>query len=210
MSLKHHYLNDKSYIVEVVDEITSRAQNCQKHEKALTVGCSVGRVPMELGKIFNQSIGIDCTTRYFQMSSRLKETGFLKFKDIDINLKNLNIQEENVSLVQMNPENPDERKINMCDLIFIDGYSIKKNSICEVIKNVMKLAGKNCTIVILNVTGFNQIGTEEAKKLMMKCVGGNVEAGEEKRLKISEGDQTFLPYHEDQMEFRLGFYTLEK
>jgi hypothetical protein len=37
------------------------------------------------------------------MSTRLKEKGFLKFKDIDIDLKNLSIEDQNVSLLQMNP-----------------------------------------------------------------------------------------------------------
>ena len=71
------------------------------------MGCSVGRISLELGKVFEESVGIDYTTRYFQMSTRLRETGFLKFKDIDINLKEMGIQSENVQLLQMNPENPD-------------------------------------------------------------------------------------------------------
>ena len=71
------------------------------------MGCSVGRISLELGKVFEESVGIDYTTRYFQMSTRLRETGYLKFKDIDIDLKEMGIQSENVQLLQMNPENPD-------------------------------------------------------------------------------------------------------
>lgn len=56
------------------------------------MGCSVGRIPLELGKYFNESIGIDYTTRYFQMSTRLQNTGFLKFKDIDIDLKKIDVR----------------------------------------------------------------------------------------------------------------------
>jgi hypothetical protein len=41
------------------------------------------------------------------MSTRLKEKGFFKFKDIDIDLSKMNNCSENVSLFQMNPENPD-------------------------------------------------------------------------------------------------------
>ena len=73
----------------------------------LPLGCSVGRISLELGKVFEESVGIDYTTRYFQMSTRLRETGYLKFKDIDIDLKEMGIQSENVQLLQMNPENPD-------------------------------------------------------------------------------------------------------
>jgi hypothetical protein len=69
----------------------------------MTVGCSVGRVPLELGKTFKESIGIDYTTRYFQMSTRLKEQRMLKFKDIDICLDTMKIGVENTHLFQMNP-----------------------------------------------------------------------------------------------------------
>lgn len=69
----------------------------------LTVGCSVGRIPLELGKTFRESIGVDYTTRYFQMSTRLREKKFLKVKDIDIKLEDLQIDADKVELFQMNP-----------------------------------------------------------------------------------------------------------
>ena len=56
-----------------------------------------------MSKHFGESIGIDYTTRYFQMSTRLREKGFLKFNDIDIELSHLNLNVENVCLYQMNP-----------------------------------------------------------------------------------------------------------
>ena len=55
----------------------------------------------------------------------------------------------------MNPENPDEHKISECDWIIIDGYSIRKGAISEVLKRVVKMADKKAMIVLLNVTGFN-------------------------------------------------------
>lgn len=51
----------------------------------------MGRIPLEFGKLFDESIGIDYTTRYFQMSTRLKDTGVLKFKDIDIELSKMEL-----------------------------------------------------------------------------------------------------------------------
>jgi len=33
----------------------------------------------------------------------------------------------------MNPENPDEHKINECDWIVIDGYALRKGKIREVL-----------------------------------------------------------------------------
>jgi|NOAtaT_6_FD_contig_31_6256806_length_747_multi_4_in_0_out_0_1 16S rRNA A1518/A1519 N6-dimethyltransferase RsmA/KsgA/DIM1 with predicted DNA glycosylase/AP lyase activity len=93
MNLKHHYLNDKSYVLELVKVINSIVDNSksEKDKKILTVGCSVGRIPLELGKIFKNSIGIDYTTRYFQMSIRLKNDKNLKIKDIDIDLEKIGI-----------------------------------------------------------------------------------------------------------------------
>lgn len=92
MNLRHHYLNQDSYVLEVVQKIKSALAVNNHYHKALTVGCSVGRIPLELGKYFNESIGIDYTTRYFQMSTRLQSTGFLKFKDIDIDLKKIDVR----------------------------------------------------------------------------------------------------------------------
>ncbi|MCB0369982.1 MAG: hypothetical protein KDD45_11280 [Bdellovibrionales bacterium] len=63
------------------------------------------------------------------MNTRLKECGYIKFKDIDIDLQRMDIKNENVQLLQMNPENPDENRIKRCDLIIIDGYSIKKGTV---------------------------------------------------------------------------------
>ena len=102
MNLKHHYLNNQSYVLEVIEEIKKEVGN-NFNKKALTVGCSVGRISLELGKVFEESVGIDYTTRYFQMSTRLRESGFLKFKDIDIDLKEMGINCQNVQLLQMNP-----------------------------------------------------------------------------------------------------------
>ena len=72
MNLKHHYMKNDSYVLEVVDKLKSILCKKGENHKALTVGCSVGRIPLELSKMFDESIGIDYTTRYFQMSTRLK------------------------------------------------------------------------------------------------------------------------------------------
>lgn len=72
MNLKHHYLNDSSYVFEVANKVAELAGKNSKDLKVLTIGCSVGRIPLELAKSFNESIGVDYTTRYFQMSTRLQ------------------------------------------------------------------------------------------------------------------------------------------
>lgn len=110
----------------------------------------------------------------------------------------------------MNPENPDEHKISECDWLIIDGYSIRKGAIGEVLKRVVKMADKKAMIVLLSVTGLNEIGKEEAKELIVKESGGSVEIGDEARLEASERDQSYLPVREDQMEFRLNFFKMVK
>lgn len=63
----------------------------------------------------------------------------------------MNIKIDNVNLLQMNPENPDEKKINSFDWIIVDGFSIKKGTLDIVLGKVTKLAARNATIVVLNV-----------------------------------------------------------
>ena len=95
------------------------------------------------------------------MSTRLKETGFLKFKDIDIDLKELGLPCEKVSLLQMNPENPDEKKVCGCDCIVVDGYALRKGTLSEVLSHVPKLASDRATVAVLNVSGVNSLSREE-------------------------------------------------
>ena len=98
MNLAHHYLNDNSYVMEVVDIVNNLVEinKGEKNKKILTVGCSVGRIPLELSKTFKISIGIDYTTRYFQMSIRLKNDKMLKLKDIDIDLEKMGINPDKI------------------------------------------------------------------------------------------------------------------
>ena len=43
MSLQYHYLNNKSYVIEVVDQVKDIVGEV-RFNKVLTVGCSVGRI----------------------------------------------------------------------------------------------------------------------------------------------------------------------
>lgn len=72
----------------------------------------------------------------------------------------------------MNPENPDEKKINECDWIIIDGLSIKKHALPDVLRKILKLAKRTAHIAVLNVSGYNELGREEAKNIMAKSVNG--------------------------------------
>ena len=112
------------------------------------------------------------------MSTRLKETGFLKLKDVDVDLKTLGVDSEKVSLLQMNPENPDEKKVNFCDLVVIDGYSLRKDTLKEVLCNTVKLAKKNATFIILNISKLNWLEKDEVDKILSQHCQKKVIIGE--------------------------------
>jgi hypothetical protein len=72
----------------------------------------------------------------------------------------LGIDSNKFELFQMNPENPDEKKINDCDWIVIDGFSVKKNSLPSILKKIGKLGKRNVKIAIVNVSDYNSLSAE--------------------------------------------------
>jgi len=52
MNLKHQYLCCDSYVNDVLEKIKEVIGDT-KYNKVLTIGCSVGRMPLELGKYFD-------------------------------------------------------------------------------------------------------------------------------------------------------------
>lgn len=78
--LRIHYLNPKSYPEKVCQMVRNFCADETK--KCLTVGCSVGRIVLEMSKYFSSAYGTDYSARFFQMTTRLYEKGFLKYKDI--------------------------------------------------------------------------------------------------------------------------------
>ena len=74
----------------------------------------------------------------------------------------------------MNPENPDQKKLNEFDMILIDGYSIRKGAIKEVLSQSIKMTQNKAIIALLNVSGINEIEKEEAKRMMESISGGSV------------------------------------
>lgn len=72
----------------------------------------------------------------------------------------MGIDSNKFELFQMNPENPDEKKINECDWIVVDGFSVKKNSLPSILKKIGKLGKRNMKIAIVNVSGYNSLTAE--------------------------------------------------
>lgn len=121
------------------------------------MGCSVGRIVLEMSKYYLQSYGTDYSARFFQMATRLYEKGFLKYKDMEISIKDMEIDRRKVVLYQMNPENPDPKKINGFNTVIFDGLSIKENTIKRVIKSMLKVLEERCKILIISSENKNRI-----------------------------------------------------
>ncbi len=55
-----------------------------------------------------------------------------------------------IVLYQMNPENPDPKKINGFDVVIFDGLSIRDKRIEKVIKCMKKVMQKKAKIILIN------------------------------------------------------------
>ena len=93
----------------------------------------------------------------------------------------------------MNPENPDENKVNICDLVVIDGYSLKKDTMKDVLCKSVKLASKNAFIVLINISHLNWLEKEQVQELIKKECSRKVVICEEMKLEASNQDQSYLP-----------------
>jgi hypothetical protein len=71
-ALRIHFVDQESYIEDVLKYVSQNYPS-ESEKRSLVVGCSVGRLPLELSKKFSTSYGIDYTARYFQMATRLHE-----------------------------------------------------------------------------------------------------------------------------------------
>ena len=143
-SLKTHFVEQESYIEKLVDFIKLEMDSPET-KSSLVVGCSVGRLPLDLSKKLQTSYGIDYSARYFQMATRLLEQKQLKYKDLEVHLKNFNLGSEDykkVQLYQMNPENPDARKISNIDVLIVDGNSLRENTLEKTVSKCWNLCSK--------------------------------------------------------------------
>ncbi len=90
--MRIHFVDQDSYIEDALQYVNEKYPNLSE-KKSLVVGCSVGRLPLELSKKFSASYGIYYTARYFQMATRLHEQKKLKYRDIDIDLSKFEMSE---------------------------------------------------------------------------------------------------------------------
>ena len=208
-NLKHHYFNEKSYIMELAQLVSEIAGEKVKHHKVLTTGCSVGRLPFELGKVFGESLGIDYTTRYFELSTDLKHKGEYKHNEIEISLEKMGLCSKNVFFMQVNPENPDAKKINNFEWVVIDGFSIHQDRLGQALQQSLKLITPNAHILMMSVSKINDLPSEEGWAILAQSLEhGMVEVKETVQLKASLEDQSYLPTKEEGLTFTLTHYQI--
>ena len=78
----------------------------------------------------------------------------------------------------------------------------------EVLSKVVKLANRSATFVVINVEGKNKVEKEEARRILVKGCDCEIEVGEEKRLRASDEEQSYLPDWENQLTFTLNYFWM--
>ncbi len=84
------------------------------------------------------------------MATRLYEKGYLKYKDIEIKMEDYHIKKDNIVLYQMNPENPDPKKINDFSVAIFDGLAIKHKTLKSVLRCMKKVIREKAEIIIIS------------------------------------------------------------
>lgn len=120
---------------------------------------------LEMSKHFAKSYGTDYSTRYFQIVSKLFETGEIQYKGNKLSTEKINPKNQNVVLYQANPENPDANKLNGFKFVLIDGLSIKPNTIKNVIRKFLPLMLDNSYLMLVNREGVNEMTSNEVKEM---------------------------------------------
>lgn len=99
------------------------------------MGCSVGRLVLELSKYYKESIGIDYHVRYFSLGETMIEEGYLNHSGKKLAAKDFCSHPDRPKFIQMNPENTNPKFIFNSELIIVDGTNIKAGRIANVVKN---------------------------------------------------------------------------
>ena len=84
LSIQMNYCDQDSYIMKATAKIKERLSKLGG--KSLVVGCSVGKLMLEMSKIFDFSEGLDFTSRFFQIAARIMEKGSLTYKGKKISI----------------------------------------------------------------------------------------------------------------------------
>lgn len=70
------------------------------------------------------------------MAAKLCNNGSIEYKGVRIEMDKYNFKKEKVTLYQFNPENPDPKKLGKFDFIFVDGNSLRSQTLMRVLRKV--------------------------------------------------------------------------
>ena len=72
--------------------------------------------------------------------------------------------------MQVNPDNPDAKKINGFEWVVIDGFSIRQGRIGQVLQQSLKLISPNAHILMLSVSKINELSSEEGWAILAQSL----------------------------------------
>jgi 5-histidylcysteine sulfoxide synthase/putative 4-mercaptohistidine N1-methyltranferase len=152
--------------------------------KALDLGCAVGRSTFDLGKEYKEVVGIDLSARFFQLALKLRDQGKLRYtvpeegdiveyKEIDIKTLGYEDIKDNVSFYQQDATILDIKKFNNMDLIFCGNLIDRMRTPKKFLENIhlyLKEGG-----IFVNTSPYTWLTDWTDKK---EWVGGFKENGE--------------------------------
>jgi hypothetical protein len=75
----------------------------------------------------------------------------------------MDIDRNKIVLYQMNPENPDPKKINDFSVAIFDGLAIKDKRMKKVVNCMKQVVLNKCKIITISTKDRNEISLEELK-----------------------------------------------
>ena len=141
-------------------------------DKALDLGCGVGRATFELAKAFKEVIGFDASSRFFQTGVRLKKegkirysllTGENKFEHKELEFESLGLEKikQNMHFYQQDPFNIDIKKFNSFNLILISRLIDQTNQPDLLLNSIHKYMTKGGLLVIASSRYWNNDDSEK-------------------------------------------------
>lgn len=140
--------------------------------KAMDVGCAVGRSTFELAKVFDEVIGIDLSSRFFQFGVKVREHGkvrycvpdegdILDYKEFDLARLGLENVKEKVRFYQQDACNLDIKKFNSFDLIFAGNLLDRMKQPASFLKDIHRYLNKGGLLIMTCPYSWDEQFTEK-------------------------------------------------
>jgi len=153
--------------------------------KALDLGCAVGRSTFELAKGgFKDATGLDLSARFFQMAVKLKDFGkvrygiseegeIVEFKEVELQSFDFDGVKNQVSFFQQDASNLDFKKFNSYDLVFAGNLICRMKYPKRLLASIHNLVKPGGLLVLTSTCSWSTDYTEKDQ-----WVGGYKKDGE--------------------------------